>query len=163
MRKIYFLLFTTVISISLFSCKKGNNEKPKETFSITGKWNTTKVANDVYYKDVFIGSDHGETLNSYVDHIEFNTDGTGTMSSKGVMTRKFKYVATDADIHFSNVFAYDASVKKWFSVNSFMSFITNLNADVLEFSNDSFYYQNEVWNNLRYDKIKFTLTLSKAK
>jgi hypothetical protein len=99
-----------------------------------------------------VGTEANQSIASYVDHIKFESDGSGTMSVKGIVARKFKYEANDETIHFSSVFNYDG--KTWVKTGSFMSFITKFNNNQLEFTDHEYYFTPVEYMNKRYDQIQ---------
>ena len=159
MRKIYFLLFVTIVGFNFSSCKKdAANEVPK-TYSITANWKTVSVTREAFLKDKPTGVKYTMPVSDYVDHFMFNTDGTGTMMTNGTVIRKFKYESTSKDIHFSSVFSYDG--KNWVSGPSFMFMINSLNDQEMAFTQQDFYFNRPMEDGKEYDKMVWNVNLVK--
>jgi hypothetical protein len=152
MKKIYFILLVTIIGLSFSSCKKEDVKKEPKAIDVSGNWRLTSLSSDYIYGDKLIGTEANQSIDSYVDHIKFESNGSGTMTVNGIAVRKFKYVANDETIHFSSVFNYDG--KKWVATGSFMSFITKFNNNQLEFTDHEYYFTLVEYMNKRYDQIQ---------
>lgn len=159
MKKIYFLLaLFTVIGLSFSSCKKDGEEKPT-TFSIVSNWKTTNVNREYFFKEQSTGVKYNMEASDYVDHILFNSDGTGDMSVNGLVIRKFNYTSTSADIHFANVTSFNG--KTWVSSPNFMFYINTLTNNELTFTQQDFYFNHPVESSKEYDKIIISVKLIK--
>ena len=151
MKKIYFLLFVTLIGLGFSSCKKEVVKEDPKVLSVSGNWRLTSLSSDYIFGDQPAGTEANQSIASYVDHIRFESDGTGT-SVKGMAVRKFKYEANEETIHFSNVYNYNG--KTWVQTGSFMSFITKFNDNELEFTDHEYYFTPVYHNDIRYDQIQ---------
>jgi hypothetical protein len=152
MKKIYFILLVAIIGLSFSSCKKEVVKEEPKVLDISGNWKLTSLSSDYIFGDKLLGTEANQSTETYVDHIKFESDGSGTMSVKGVVIRKFRYEANDETIHFSNVFNYDG--KAWVDSRSFMSFITKFNNNDLEFTDHEYYFTPVEYMNKRYDQIQ---------
>jgi hypothetical protein len=157
MRKIYLLLLLATIGLS--SCKKEAKTAP-QTFDISGNWKLTALSTDFINGDQVVGTAANQPLSTYVDRMEFLSNGTGTMSSDGKVVRDFKYDVTDSKIHFSSVFYHSGN--NLVSERSFMSFITNFAGNNLEFTDQIFVFTQEMYMGKKYDQYKRHITLVKV-
>jgi len=152
MKKIYFILLAVIIGLNFSSCKKEAVKEEPKTLDVSGNWKLTSLSSDYIFGDKVVVTVPNQSIASYVDHIKFESDGSGTMTVKGIAVRKFKYVANDETIHFSSVFNYDG--KKWVETGSFMSFITKFNNTELEFTDHEYYFTQVEYIDKRYDQIQ---------
>jgi hypothetical protein len=152
MKKIYFILLVTIIGLSFSSCKKGDDKEQPKALNVSGNWKLTSLSSDYIYGDKLVATEANQSIEGYVDHIKFESNGSGTMTVNGIAIRKFKYEANNETIHFSSVFDYKG--KKWIETASFMSFITKFNNNQLEFTDHEYYFTQIEYMGKRYDQIQ---------
>ncbi|MBD1383996.1 hypothetical protein IDJ75_01810 [Mucilaginibacter rigui] len=158
MRKIYLLLLIATIGLS--SCKKEAKTTPK-TFDISGNWKLTSLSTDFINGVQIVATLSNQSTGGYVDHMIFNSDGTGSMTLEGKTIREFKYDVTDSKIHFSSVFYHNGHTLV--SERSFMSLITNFAGSELEFTDQIYVYTKENYNGKPYDRFERHISLVKEK
>lgn len=115
MKKIYTLLFITLLGLSLYSCKKDSSEQ--NTNKIIGEWRV-----DYRVFEFYGGAKLMDTYTKKYDmtnpeYVILNEDGTGSFKASGEVNTKFNYTISDAAINGTN--ASQLSNGKWYPLNDF--------------------------------------------
>jgi len=79
-------ILTTIIMLSLFSCKKKTDDSPKA--KLQGKWKTTTYGYDANSNGTLESNETYPVADSITQYYSFSGDGTGTISqnASGGMT-----------------------------------------------------------------------------
>ncbi|MEB0262652.1 MULTISPECIES: hypothetical protein [unclassified Mucilaginibacter] len=143
MKKIYALLFVTLLGLSFYACKKDTPAEP--TNKITGEWKINNRVFEFYAGGKLIDTQTENNSGNNTEYVILNEDGTGSFKKNGETNVKFAYTVSDATISFTHVTSFYNN--QWYDGSDFK--YTNLKLGTAEL-----YYSTEgpVSSPAPYDK-----------
>lgn len=127
MKKIYALLFITLLGLSFYSCKKDSSEK--NTNKIIGEWRVDYRVFEFYGGTKLMDTNTEKYDMTKPEYVILNEDGTGSFKASGVVSTKFNYTISDAAISITN--ASHLSNGNWYPLNDFKYTIITSKANEL--------------------------------
>lgn len=155
MKKIYFLLFIAIISLSFSSCKKDAVVKNAPVSNdISGNWKLASATDEYIFGVKSVLTINHPLSADTIDHVDFKADGTGALLKKGVAVARFKYDATDSIIHFTDVL--DNTTNELVGTGAFVRLIAQFGGGNMQLTTKWFpSYGVYFYGNDRYDQIQY--------
>ncbi|MFA6085575.1 hypothetical protein [Mucilaginibacter sp.] len=130
MKKIYALLFITLLGLSFYSCKKDSSEK--NTNKIIGEWRVDYRVFEFYGGEKLMDTYTEKYDKDKAESVSLNDDGTGDFKASGEAYTKFNYSVSDTTINFTN--ASNFYNGKWYPLNDFKYTIITSNNNELYYA-----------------------------